>query len=75
LFERLYRDLGAETPIRELADGRLTSYFADFKAERLLGEQAAAKALSEGKDVAKVQVERWTAQPPGSQAVEVTGSL
>lgn len=71
LFERLYRDLGAETPMRELADGRLTSYFADFKAERLLGEQAAAKALSEGKDVAKVQVERWTAQPPGSRTVEV----
>jgi integrase len=71
LFERLYRDLGAETPIREMADGRLTSYFADFKAERLLGEQAAAKALSEGKDVAQVQVERWTAQPPGSQAIEV----
>ena len=72
LFERLYRDLGAETPIRDLADGRLTSYFADFKAERLLGEQAATKALSEGKDVAKVQIERWTAQPPGSQAAEVS---
>jgi hypothetical protein len=72
LFERLYRDLGAETPIHELADGRLRSYFAEFKAERLLGEQAAAKALSEGKDVAQVQVERWTAQPPGSQAVEVS---
>jgi integrase len=71
MFERLYRDLGAETPIRELADGRLTSYFADFMAERLLGEQTAAKALSEGCDVVEVQVERWTAQPPGSQAVEV----
>ncbi len=71
MFERLYRDLGADTPVGEFADGRLRAYFADFESFRLLGEQAAGKALAEGKDVRGVQVERWTAQPPGSQAVEV----
>jgi hypothetical protein len=71
LFERLYRDLGAETPVHDLADGRLRPYFAEFKAERLLGAQAAAPALAEGLDVAEVKVERWTAQPPGSQVFEV----
>ena len=71
LFERLYRDLGAETPLQDLADGRLVGYFADFKAERILGEATAAKLLGEGRDVVEVQVERWIAQPPGSQAVEV----
>jgi integrase len=71
MFERLYRDLGADTPVRELADGRLRDYFADFKSFRVLGESAAQKALGEGRDVRKVPVQRWTAQPPGSQAVEV----
>jgi integrase len=71
MFERLYRDLGGETPVRALADGRLRGYFADFKSLRVLGEEAAAKARAERRDVRKVQVERWTAQPPNSEAVEV----
>jgi integrase len=71
MFERLYRDLGAETLVHEFGDGRLSPYFMNFKAERPLGEQRARKAIAEGLDVVKVQVERWTAQPPGSQAFEV----
>jgi integrase len=72
LFERLYRDLGVDTTVRELADGRLGLYFAKFKANRLLGEQAAREALDEGLDVVEVESVRWTAQPPGSQAFEVS---
>lgn len=53
------------------ADGRLRVYFADFKSYKVLGQEAAKKALAEGKDVRQVEVERYTAQPPGSQAVEV----
>jgi len=71
MFERLYRDLGAETPVSEFADGRLRDYFADFKCYRVLGEKAARKAKAEGKDVRRVEITRWTAQPPGSSAVEV----
>jgi hypothetical protein len=41
MFERLFRDLGAETPLRSLADGRLRGYFADFKAYRVLSETKA----------------------------------
>jgi integrase len=72
MFERLYRDLGAETPVSDLADGRLRAYFADFQSYRVLGEKAARKAKAEGKDVRRVEITRWTAQPPGSAAVEVT---
>jgi integrase len=72
MFERLYRDLGAYTPVRDFADGRLRAYFADFKSFRVLGEKAAQEAKAEGKDVRQVHIRRWTAQPPGSQAVEVT---
>jgi integrase len=71
MFERLYRDLGADTPVRDFADGRLRPYFDDFKSYRVLGEKAAKKARAEGKDVRQVTIERWTAQPPGSAAVEV----
>jgi hypothetical protein len=38
---------------------------------RGLCEASAKKARAEGKEVRRVEVERWTAQPTGSQAVEV----
>jgi integrase len=71
MFERLYRDLGADTPVSDLADGRLRRYFADFQSYRVLGEKAGRKAKAEGQDVRRVEIARWTAQPPGSAAVEV----
>jgi integrase len=71
MFERLYRDLGADTPVRALADGRLRAYFVEFKAYRVLSEKKAHEALSEGKSVQQLTIERWTAQPSESQAVEV----
>jgi integrase len=71
MFERLYRDLGADTPVRDFADGRLRDYFDDFKSYGLCGEKSAKEALAEGKDARRVEAERWTAQPPGSAAVEV----
>lgn len=51
MFNRLYRDLGADTPVQAFADGRLRAYFADFKSYKVLGEKAAMKARAEGKDV------------------------
>ena len=72
MFERLYRDHGADTPVRDFADGRLRDYFTDFQCYRVLGEEAARKAKDEGKDVRRVDITRWTAQPPRSAAVEVT---
>lgn len=71
MFERLYRDHGADTPVSDFADGRLRAYFTDFKCLRVLGEKAARTAKAEGKDVRRVEITRWTAQPPGSAAVEV----
>jgi hypothetical protein len=71
MFERMYRDLGAETPVRSLADGRLRAYFADFKSCRVLSEAKAREALAEGKNVQQLTIERWTAQPADSQAIEV----
>jgi len=71
MFERLYRDLGSETPVSDFTDGRLRSYFADFQSYRVLGEKAARRTKAEGKDVRRVEITRWTAQPPGSAAVEV----
>jgi integrase len=57
--------------VRSLADGRLRAYFADFKSYRVLSEAKAREALADGKDVQQLTIERWTAQPAESQAVEV----
>jgi integrase len=71
MFGRLFRDLGADTPVRVLADGRLRVYFTDFKSYRVLSEKKARAALAEGKNVQQLTIERWTAQPADSQAIEV----
>src|ERR1700677_3409743 len=71
MFERPYRDHGADTPVSDFADGRLRAYFADFRAYKVVGEKKAREAKAEGKEVRRVEVTRWTAQPPGSAAVEV----
>lgn len=70
MFGRLFRDLGADTPVRVFADGRLRAYFADFKSYRVMSEKKARAALAEGKNV-QLTIERWTAQPADSQAIEV----
>ena len=72
MFERLYRDLGADTPVRDFADGRLRAYFDDFKAYTVVSEKTANKARAAGKDVQLIEVERWAAQPKDSAPVEVT---
>lgn len=71
MFERLYRDLGADTPVGTLEQARLREYFAGFRAERVLGEQRALRMRRDGHDVKRVRIERWTARPPGSTPVEV----
>ena len=71
LFERLYRDLGADTLVSELESGRLQRYFATFEALRVIGPARAERAREAGEMVREVLVKRWTAQPPGAQPVEV----
>lgn len=71
LFERLYRDLGADTPVAELTDRRLASYFAGFESRRVVGAARAERAREAGETVRDMLVERWTARPPGVQPVEV----
>ena len=75
MFGRICRDLGGDMPVRELEDGRLVAYFENFPAERALGKKKAAAARAEGREVVQLEVENWTAQPPGSQAVEVATQL
>jgi integrase len=71
MFERLYRDLGAQTPLQDFLDGRLRDYFDDFPSYKVISEKTATRARAEGKNVEQVEVERWTAQPHDSLPVEV----
>src|ERR1700739_2843776 len=61
MFERLYRDLGADTPVRDFSHGRLRDYFNDLTSYRVINEKNASRARAEGKDVQRIEVERWTA--------------
>ncbi len=71
MFERLYRDLGTQTPLQDFLDGRLRGYFDDFPSYKVISEKTATQARAEGKNVELVDVERWTAQPHDSLPVEV----
>jgi integrase len=71
MFGRLCRDLGADTPVRELEDGRLIPYFESLTAERAVGKKAASIAAAEGHEIFEVEIESWTAQPRDSRAIEV----
>lgn len=71
MYERAYRDLGGDTPVQDFVDGRLRPYFARFEARRVVGAATAKRLRAEGKNVRQFEVSRWTAQPPGSAAVEV----
>src|SRR5271170_2587479 len=47
MFERLYRDLGADTPLQDFLDGRLRSYFDDFPSYKVISEKTATQARAE----------------------------
>jgi integrase len=66
LFERFYRDFGADTPLRDFADGRLRDYFDDFRSYKVVSEKTAEKASADGNEVRLIGVERWIAQPRSS---------
>jgi len=72
LFERLYRDLGANTPVDELEPRSLSAYFAAFEAQRVVGDAKAKQLRKTGETVREVTVERWTAREPGSLPIEVS---
>jgi integrase len=72
LFERLFRDLGAATPVAELQPRALVAYFASFEAQRVVGEAKAKQLRKAGETVRRVDVGRWTARPPESLPIEVS---
>ncbi|HEV2974524.1 MAG TPA: site-specific integrase [Solirubrobacteraceae bacterium] len=71
MFERLYRDLGADTRLTEFEDGRLQAYFQDFKSYRVVNAKTAERARTQGKSVEHRKVERWAARQAGSDPIEV----
>jgi hypothetical protein len=71
LWERVYRDLGEDTPLVELLEFDWVGYFDDFKAQRIFGKAKAMEAARQGAEVRSVTVSRWTAQPAESVGVEV----
>ncbi len=75
LFERVYRDLGEDTPMVDLLDFDFAAYFEELKAQRVVGKVRASELRQAGADVRSVTVSRWTAQPAESVGVEVDTKL
>ncbi|MGH2833568.1 MAG: hypothetical protein ACRDK2_12415, partial [Solirubrobacteraceae bacterium] len=69
--ERLCRDLNGDLPVQAFTDGRLLGYFDDFVAEKRIPRKQGEAGLKEGRDVLERTRTSWTAQPAGSQAIEV----
>ncbi|UGS37201.1 tyrosine-type recombinase/integrase [Capillimicrobium parvum] len=71
LFERLFRDLGADTRVDRLDPVELKQYLAGCEAQRVVGVDRAKELREQGETIRKTRIERWTAAPAGSQPIEV----
>jgi integrase len=71
LWERVFRDVGEDTPMGDLLDFDWTGYFEDFQAQRIVGRAKAIELRKDGADVRETTISRWTAQPADSVAIEV----
>jgi integrase len=71
LWERVFRDVGEDTPLIELLEFDWSAYFDEFKAQRVMGKAKAMDAGKAGVEVRSVAVWRWTAQPAESVGIEV----
>lgn len=71
MFERLYRDLGEDTPVADLVGDELRAYFANFESQRPVSRARAKREKAAGVEVRCIKVYRWTAQPVDSLSVEV----
>jgi integrase len=72
MFERLYRDLGEETPVTRLHRDQLRDYFAGFESQRPVSRARAKREKANGAQVRSLTIQRWIAQPADSVAVEVS---
>ena len=72
MFERLYRDLGEDTPVADLVGDELRDYFAGFESQRPVSRARAKREKAAGAQVRCVKVYRWTAQPADGLTVEVS---
>lgn len=71
LWERVFRDIGEDTPMADLIGFDWTAYFEDFQAQRIVGRAKATELGKAGADVREVTISRWTAQPADSLPIEV----
>jgi integrase len=71
MAERVFRELGAESPVSAIAAATVLELFDDLRAERVIGATRAEHARAAGKDIREISTTALYAWPPGTHPVEV----
>jgi hypothetical protein len=70
MAERVFRELGAETPVSAIGASTVVELFDDLRAERVVGAARAERERAAGKEVGQISTEALYAWPPGTRPVE-----
>jgi integrase len=71
MAERLFRELGGESPVAAIGAAIVIELFDDLRAERVIGAARAEHEQVAGKDVRQISTTALYAWPPGTRPVEV----
>ena len=71
MAERVFRELGAESPVSDIAAATVIELFDDLRAERVIGAARAEHAQAAGKDIRQISTTALHAWLPGTRLVEV----
>ena len=71
MAERVFRELGAESPVSAIGAATVFELFDDLRAERVVGAARAERERAAGKDVRQITTTALYAWPPGTRPVEV----
>jgi integrase len=71
MAERMFRELGAESPMAAIGTAAVIELFDDLRAERVVGAARAERERAAGKHVRQISTEALYAWPPGTRPVEV----
>jgi hypothetical protein len=71
MAERLFRELGGESPVAAIGAATVIELFDDLRAERVIGAARAEHEQVAGKDVRQISTTALYAWPPGTRPVEV----
>jgi integrase len=71
MAERLFRELGGDSPVSSISGATVVELFDDLRAERVIGAERAECERAAGRDVRQISTTALYAWPPDTRPVEV----